>query len=153
MTPLSLNTAVKCNPDPVLIGRLAELGVNFDCASLGEMRSVIALGVSTSRIIFTNPIKSVASLRYARKMGINTMVFDNAQELGKISTIFPGARLLLRITVDDSSAMVQLSHKFGATPTQSTHLLRLAVDLGLEVVGISFHIGTSTWEPTKQDIN
>ena len=33
--------AVKCNPDPALLGSLAALGSNFDCASRAEIESVL----------------------------------------------------------------------------------------------------------------
>ncbi|KAJ0085705.1 hypothetical protein Patl1_09468 [Pistacia atlantica] len=36
--------AVKCNPEPALLGALAALGSNFDCASRAEIEAVLALG-------------------------------------------------------------------------------------------------------------
>jgi diaminopimelate decarboxylase len=32
--------AVKCNPEPILLRKLIQLGVNFDCASLREVYDV-----------------------------------------------------------------------------------------------------------------
>ncbi|GAU47074.1 hypothetical protein TSUD_192000 [Trifolium subterraneum] len=50
--------AVKCNPNISLLGALASLGANFDCASSVEIESVLSLGVSPDRIIYANPCKS-----------------------------------------------------------------------------------------------
>lgn len=63
-----------------MIKRLAQNGASFDCASLGELRIVLGLGVPASRIIYTNPIKTPTSLRYARKVGVSYFVFDNDEE-------------------------------------------------------------------------
>jgi ornithine decarboxylase len=132
---------VKCNPERGLLKRLAQNGAGFDCASLGELRTVLGLGVPSSRIIYTNPVKTPVSLRYARKAGVRYLVFDNDEELQKIKKVYPEASLLLRIAVENPSAIIQLSDKFGAESPSSSHLLRRAVDLGMDVAGISFHVG------------
>ena len=51
--------AVKCNEDPALLGLLAELGANFDCASKMEIKRILTMGISPNRIIFANPCKQV----------------------------------------------------------------------------------------------
>lgn len=132
---------MKCNPERGLLKRLAQNGAGFDCASLGELQTVLGLGVHASRIIYTNPVKTPTSLRHARKMGVQLLVFDNDEELQKIKEVYPEATLLLRIAVKNPSAVIQLSDKFGAEPPSSLHLLRRAVDLGMDVAGISFHVG------------
>lgn len=115
--------------------------MNFDCASKTEIQDVVSLGVDPSRIIYSHPIKSPRSLQYAREIGLDMVVFDNEDELHKIKTCFPAAKLVLRIAVDDSSAGIRLSDKFGASRTTSIKLLQIARDLGLNVVGLSFHVG------------
>jgi len=102
---------------------------------------VLGLGVPASRIIYTNPVKTTTSLRYARKVGLRYLVFDNDEELQKIKTVYPQATLLLRIAVKNTSAVIQLSDKFGAESPSSLRLLRRAVELGMDVAGISFHVG------------
>jgi ornithine decarboxylase len=102
---------------------------------------VLDLGVSASRIIYTNPVKTPTSLRFARKVGVRLLVFDNDEELQKIKEVYPEATLLLRIAVKNPSAVIQLSDKFGAESPSSSHLLRRAVDLGMDVAAISFHVG------------
>jgi ornithine decarboxylase len=132
---------VKCNPDLQLLRFLAALGTGFDCASTAELKLVLSLGVAPTRIIFANPCKSPASIVFARRVRVYRMTFDNADELRKIQRLFPSAQLLLRIWANDVSALVQLGDKYGAPPSAVPELLRLAMELGLSIVGVSFHIG------------
>ena len=76
------------------------------------------------------------------------MTFDNAEELHKCKRFFPNARLFLRIATDDSKALCRLSVKYGAPLDSTRDLLQLAKDLGLNVVGVSFHVGSGTYDPT-----
>lgn len=122
---------------------MADLGLGFDCASYSEIQAVLDLGVDPSRIIFSHPCKAVSALRMASDRGVLMATFDNADELEKIRDVSPDMRLMLRIYAQDDTARVCLGRKFGA-PLHTTHaLLSKARQLGLEVVGISFHIGMS----------
>ena len=134
--------AVKCNPDPQVLKLLAELGTGFDCASKAEIDQVLNTGVDPSRIIYAQPCKTNAYVRFAAKAGVKQMTFDNADELYKIKQLFPHAELYLRILTDDSASLCRLSLKFGAA-LESTHgLLDLAKKLELNVVGVAFHVGS-----------
>ena len=75
------------------------------------------------------------------------MTFDNSDELYKISRFFPDAELFLRILTDDSSSLCRLSDKFGAPMDTTQDLLRLAQELDLNVVGVSFHVGSGASDP------
>jgi ornithine decarboxylase len=132
---------VKCNSDPTLLRLLAEQGTGFDCASIGEMRSVLSLGVDPSRIIFANPCKSALSLVFAQMSGVNLATFDNLDELDSIKTYHPDCRLVLRIFACDDDALLNLSQKFGAPEGSLLRLLERARELDLNVTGVSFHVG------------
>ncbi|KAI9668192.1 MAG: Ornithine decarboxylase [Bathelium mastoideum] len=144
--PLTLS-AVKCNPDPQVLKLLAELGTGFDCASKAEIDQVLSLGVDPSRIIYAQPCKTNAHVRSAAKAGVKQMTFDNADELYKIKQLCPDAELLLRILTDDSASLCRLSLKFGAALESIQHLLELAKNLGLNVVGVAFHVGSGASDP------
>jgi len=75
------------------------------------------------------------------------MTFDNSDELYKISRFFPEAELFLRILTDDSSSLCRLSDKFGASMDTTRDLLHLAKNLALNVVGVSFHVGSGASDP------
>lgn len=135
--------AIKCNPDPGMVRLLAALGAGFDCASLGEVKQVLDLGVSPSRIIFAHPCKRPCDMRFARENGVGLTTFDTESELLKISATNPSFKCVLRIRADDPEARVPLGLKYGANPEEAPKLLATAQRLGLEVVGVSFHVGSA----------
>ncbi|CAK7211018.1 Ornithine decarboxylase [Sporothrix bragantina] len=139
--------AVKCNPDPKVIRLLAELGNGFDCASKAEIEQVLDMGVDPSRIIYAQPCKTNSYVRYVASKGVRQMTFDNADELRKIAKLYPDAELFLRILTDDSSSLCRLSLKFGASLDTTDSLLGLARELNLNVVGVSFHVGSGASDP------
>ncbi|KAF8071494.1 ornithine decarboxylase [Lyophyllum atratum] len=141
--------AVKCNPDPYVIRLLAALGSGFDCASNGEISQVLGVGgIDPSRIIFANPCKAVSFVRNAAKMGVETMTFDNADELYKIARAHSGAKLVVRILTDDSKSLCAFGIKFGAPLVSVPGLLAKARELGLDVIGVSFHVGSGCYDPS-----
>ncbi|KAI1505660.1 pyridoxal-dependent decarboxylase [Biscogniauxia marginata] len=139
--------AVKCNPDPKVLQLLAGLGTGFDCASKAEIEQVLNMGIDPARIIYAQPCKTNSYVRYVANQGVKQMTFDNADELRKIAKLFPEAELFLRILTDDSSSLCRLSLKFGASLDATDDLLALAKDLGLNVVGVSFHVGSGASDP------
>lgn len=141
------NIAVKCNPDPQVLRLLAELGTGFDCASKAEIEMVLKMDIDPSRIIYAQPCKTNSYVRFAATHGVKQMTFDNSDELYKIKKLFPDAQLFLRISTDDSSSLCPLSLKFGAAMTSTDGLLALAKELELNVVGVSFHVGSGGSDP------
>ncbi|ELU40346.1 ornithine decarboxylase [Rhizoctonia solani AG-1 IA] len=138
--------AVKCNPDPYVLRLLSALGTGFDCASHGEISQVLGLGVDPSRIIFANPCKATSFVRHAAKSGVDMMTFDNQDELFKIARAHPKAKLVVRILTDDSKSLCRLGLKFGAPLVTVPGLLAKAKELGLDVIGVSFHVGSGCFD-------
>lgn len=135
--------AVKCNPTREIVSSLISEGIEgLDCASKAEVELALDSGVPPSSIIYANPCKPPAHLRFAREKGVTLMTFDNEDELLKIRNIHPHARLVLRVLVDDSKSICQFGVKFGARLEICPTLLALAKSLGLDVVGVSFHVGS-----------
>ncbi|XP_052873473.1 ornithine decarboxylase-like [Anopheles cruzii] len=134
--------AVKCNDDPAILATLARLGTGFDCASETEIRTILELGVSPERILFAHPIKSLPSLAFARSHGIRRMTFDNGPELEKVAREYPEAQLILRIRHDADRVLIALGKKFGCDARgDGRELLARATQLGMTVIGVSFHVG------------
>jgi diaminopimelate decarboxylase len=134
--------AVKCNPNPVLLDALASLGTNFDCASENEMKTIIEITKDPTRIIFANPCKMSSQIRYARSNDVDLMTFDCEEELYKIKLYHPYAKLILRIAVDDSKSLCKFNKKFGCKLCDVEELLKIVKTLKLDVIGISFHVGS-----------
>ncbi|CAL1574662.1 unnamed protein product [Knipowitschia caucasica] len=139
--------AVKCNDSRSVVTTLASMGTGFDCASKTEIQLVQSLGVDPSRIIYANPCKQVSQIKYASAHGVQMMTFDSEVELGKVARYHDNAKLVLRIATDDSKAVCRLSIKFGAQLKACRGLLEKARDLGLDVVGVSFHVGSGCTDP------
>lgn len=143
--------AVKCNPSPVILHFLSLLGMSFDCASSAEINQVLSLPTAPrpDRIIFANPCKPASFVRAAQQTGVDMMTFDNADELHKIKRFHPGAKLVLRMLTDDSKSLCRLGLKFGAPLSTCPGLLALAKQLGLNVIGVSFHVGSGCKDPLQ----
>lgn len=139
--------AVKCNDSRAVVTTLASLGAGFDCASKTEIQIVQSVGVDPSRIIYANPCKQVSQIKYASAHGVQMMTFDSEVELMKVARSHENAKLVLRIATDDSKAVCRLSVKFGATLKSSRLLLERAKELGLDVIGVSFHVGSGCTDP------
>lgn len=139
--------AIKCNDDPVVLLKMVSLGVGFDCASQKEIDSVLSLGVPATDIIFANPCKPAAHIRYARDNGVHRMTVDNADEIIKVSQNNPNAEIVLRILVNDSSSVCRFGIKFGMTLATAKKLMQLASELRVNVIGVSFHVGSGCTDP------
>lgn len=139
--------AVKCNPDPYVLRLLASLGTGFDCASNAEIEAVLNLGISPQRIIYANPCKAASFVRHAATNNIGLTTFDNLDELDKMKRFHPSCKLVVRILTDDSKSACQLGLKFGAPLSSVPSLLARARELDLDVVGVSFHVGSGCYDP------
>jgi diaminopimelate decarboxylase len=134
--------AVKCNPNLALLETLASLGVNFDCASETEIKTILEITKDPNRIIFANPCKMSSQIRYGRANNINLMTFDCEEELYKIKLYHPYAKLILRIAVDDSYSKCKFNKKFGCMISQVEELILICKTLKLDICGFSFHVGS-----------
>ncbi|MCX6627135.1 MAG: alanine racemase [Candidatus Solibacter sp.] len=143
--------AVKANPAPEILRTLYQAGASFDVASLAEFLLVHTLiehlpdkerqDYIWDKIIYANPIKPRETL-----MALNQykplITFDNSEELRKIKRYAPAAGLVLRLRVPNTGSMVELSSKFGCDTGEAVDLILEAFRIGLEVEGLSFHVGS-----------
>lgn len=135
--------AVKSNPDAVICRTLHVSGTGFDCASKAELELILSMpGIHVNDIIFANPCKQIEHILYAKEHDVSMMTFDNPYELDKIYKHYPGARLVLRLLPDDSHSLMPFGSKFGASLQESIDLLHRCKELGMNVVGVSFHVGS-----------
>lgn len=138
--------AVKCNNLPEIISFLASIGTGFDCASKQEIDQVLACDVNPANIIYANPCKTRLFIKHAKNTHVDLMTFDNELELHKIAQLHPQAKLVLRIKGNDRTSRCKFNIKFGADLNKCYDLLKLAKQLELNVVGVSFHNGSDCEE-------
>ncbi|HTC53996.1 MAG TPA: type III PLP-dependent enzyme [Steroidobacteraceae bacterium] len=146
---VDLHYALKPLPHPSVVQVVMEAGAFLDLATTGEVQLVKRLGASPERCIHTHPIKRAQDIRNAMDFGVKTFVADNPDEVRKFARIREGARLLLRVSFRSPGAVCDLSRKFGCDPEDFMELARLAAGLGIDVQGVSFHVGSQAADPTK----
>ena len=142
--------AVKANPNEKILEVLRELGANFDCASLSEVKKCIDLNISPKKISFGNTVKRLDEIKKAFKLGVNLFAFDCEEELLKIAAYAPNSDVYCRLQVSNGGAEWPLSKKFGCASRELEHLLIQAKELLLNPIGLSFHVGSqqlsiNTW--------
>ncbi|MFI6815065.1 type III PLP-dependent enzyme [Nonomuraea sp. NPDC050328] len=140
--------AVKANPQPEIISLLVRLGASFDVASTAEIDLCLAAGARPESLSYGNPAKKARDIAYAYARGVRLFVFDSPQELAKLAEHAPGAQVFCRIAAASAGALWPLGRKFGCPPEHAAGLLRQALGLGLEPVGISFHVGSQQLDPS-----
>ena len=106
------------------------------------MAEIIKRGGRSQDIIYAQTSKTNSSLKFCNKQNIDLMVFDNEEELAKISAVFPSARLVLRIKGNEKDSDVEPGVKSGADLKNVEKLLIRAKDMKLNIMGIAFHVGT-----------
>ncbi len=136
--------AMKANPTEAILRKMASLGANFDVASDGEIRQLHGMGISGDRMIYANTVKTAPGLEAAARYGVHRFTFDDESEIAKLAHFVPGAEVLVRISVENKKAMVDLNTKFGTAPDNALNLLRKAQEAGLRAAGICFHVGSQS---------
>jgi ornithine decarboxylase len=137
--------AMKCNPDEQVLRALIAGGVHsFDCASIGEIRTIREIKPDAT-IYFMHPIKSRESIREAYfDHNVRAFVLDSVDELKKILAETKNAKdltIFVRMAVPKQKVATDFSAKFGAAPMLAGELLRLARKHAAKL-GLSFHVGT-----------
>ena len=134
--------AVKANPLPELIQHLQKLNVCFEIASQGELELLKSLNIPPADIIFSNPIKTPASIKAAQAYGIKWFAFDCKEELDKLFKLAPKAFYELRLSTSGHGAVWPLSIKFGVNESEAAQLIRYAAQHKMPVAGLTFHVGS-----------
>jgi ornithine decarboxylase len=142
-----IHYAVKANPQPEILKRLVSLGSRFDAASRGEIELCFAAGAKPEDISFGNTIKRCKDIAWAYEQGIRLYSADSELEIKKIAEHAPGSAEYIRILVQSTEAEWPLSRKFGCSGSYVVPLMDLAKGLGLNPVGLSFHVGSQTRHP------
>ena len=128
--------AVKANPAHQVLERLVGLSSHFDAASIEEVDACIDAGAKPAAISFGNTIKKVSAIKRAHDAGVTMFAFDSQEELAKLASHAPGARVYCRILVENEGAEWPLSRKFGTTIESARELMLEAGELGLDPYGL-----------------
>jgi diaminopimelate decarboxylase len=129
-----------------LLRVLAEEGVGADVSTIGELAFAREAGITGDRILFHGNNKSDEELRAASGAGA-TVVLDAPDEPARAAAAGVH-RVLVRLTPGVEAVThqsIQTAHdesKFGLAPDAALAAIAAARDLGLDVAGVHFHVGS-----------
>jgi ornithine decarboxylase len=134
--------AVKANQHPAILEVLRQEGTWFEIASTAELDGLLELGVPVHQVFYSNPIKSPAAIKYASAKGVRWYSADCTEELTKIAALAPRAKVYIRIEVSNKGSSWPLAGKFGASPKAVEAMIARALELQLNLCGVTFHVGS-----------
>ncbi|MEO7320684.1 MAG: type III PLP-dependent enzyme [Nitrosospira sp.] len=139
--------AVKANPDPRVLRTMIEEGVGFEIASISELDLLLSLGVPAAEVYYSNPMKARAYLEYAASKGVEWYVLDSIEELRKIVSVKPDAKMYLRIDTPNIGSDWPLAGKFGTHASEIQAIINEATKLKADLAGVTFHVGSQCRNP------
>jgi ornithine decarboxylase len=144
--------AIKSACETELIEYVDKLVDGYDIASLGEFQLLEKIGIQPERILYSNPVKITDHIAQTFKAGVRWYAFDSLAEIKKLAKHAPGANVYLRLEVSDYGSKFPLSKKFGTNPSQAVKYMSEAQDHGLNVRGLTFHVGSQSENPQTWDV-
>lgn len=134
--------AMKANPHPEVLKTVSNKGLDFDVASGKEIEILERLSINVRHVLFSNPIKSREDIGYAAWCGVQYFAIDSIEEMCKVQSIVPHAKMYIRLTLDKSLADSPLDDKFGMELYEINDLLSVAKTIKADVCGVTFHVGS-----------
>jgi len=139
--------AVKSNPHPALLKWMQPLGLKVDCASPGEMQTVLGAGFQPSDILYANTMKAPSDLQSALALGVRRTTTDSVEGVEQLADQSRDCTVLVRLAVDDRGARSPFSIKFGAAQEEWATIMEALQFYGLTFGGLSFHVGSNSTDP------
>jgi len=139
--------AMKANANPRINRLVVERGGGLEIASAAELERALDAGADGYKIICSNPIKNPAFLTRLHDVGVYAVVVDSSFEVEKVARYMPGARVYVRLAVDNTGSVLPLAGKFGVDGALALDLVDQARELGLQPIGLSFHVGSQCLSP------
>ncbi|MEU9819753.1 type III PLP-dependent enzyme [Pseudonocardia alni] len=139
--------AVKACPEPAVLRALVAAGAGFDVASQAEVDLCLAAGADPATLQHGNPVRGPGAAARAARDGVTRFVTDSAEDVDALAAEVPGARVQVRLSVDDTGSATPFHGKFGAPPDAAVALLGRVADRGLVAAGVTFHAGSQQTRP------
>jgi ornithine decarboxylase len=142
LQPEQVYYAVKCNSLPPVLAALAAMGCGFEANNRAELDKVLAAGAPVSRVVNNSPIASAADVRAMYAKGVSHFAFDSRNQVENLRHNAPGCRACLRLCTTNEGSRFDLSKRLGAHAEDALSLLSYAREAGLNVSGLTFHVGS-----------
>ncbi len=136
--------AIKPLPLQPIVASVVDHDGYLDVASVGEIEMALKQGISTPRMIHTNPHRKLGDIKHAIDSGVERFVIDNVGELEKFKPYRHRVKVLLRLSYPNDLSQVNLSYKFGVSPADGLVLLGKMLEAGMDVIGVSMHVGSQS---------
>lgn len=141
--------AIKANPHAEILKLFYELGINFECVSMGEVQHVRSLfpNINPKRILFTPNFAGKEEYVEALKLGIH-LTIDSLYPLKHWSKLFSGHQLMLRIDPGHGDGHHKYvctggtESKFGIPIDELETVTELLEKHDISVVGLHTHSGS-----------
>jgi ornithine decarboxylase len=143
----SICYAMKANSEPEILETLKNAGCGFEVASVYELNMLKKIKVSPEKIIYGTSVKPMLHIKQFFDYGVDRFAADSFQELEKIASQAPGAKVYIRTIANDAGSVFKFSEKFGTDTASIIPLLVRAKELKLQPYGISFHVGSQASDP------
>lgn len=158
--PISIHYATKANTNPLLLKKLAEIGIKADVVSSGEAAVSMNAGFASKDILFSGVAKTVSEIEFAIQKGIGQINVESLGELERIGQIAErlsngpgGAKRLIDIGIRLNPNVCPETHpyittglqenKFGLEEVGVLEAVRMLKSLPLlRLRGLSLHIGS-----------
>ena len=153
-----------------VVGWLAAEGLALDVCSGGELRLALNAGFPADRISLHGSNKSTAELRSAVEAGLEAIVVDSFDEIGRLVELLEDlhvpndrpVRLMIRVTVGVEAhthefiATAHEDQKFGfslASGAAAEGVRRIVAQPGLRLVGLHSHIGSQIFDASGFEVS
>ncbi len=145
--------ALKANPHPDVLRKIAAQGIGFDCVSLAEIEHVLKVvsGIAPGRILFTPNFAPRAEYQRALALGVHVTI-DNLFVLQHWLATFKGTSVLLRIDTGIGRGhhhhvkTAGADSKFGIPVEELDEVARLAQAGGVTINGLHAHAGSGVFD-------
>ena len=136
---------------------IAELGLNIDVASGGELTAALAGGVPADRIGVHGNNKSLAEIGRSVAAGVGAIVIDSDIELERIASAAQAQGVVANVRIRVNSGVHAHTHEYLATAREDQKfgiamadvpalVSRIRSDAHLHFLGIHSHIGSQIFD-------
>lgn len=145
--------ALKANPHPDILRKVAALGLGFDCVSLAEIQRVLEAvpGIDPERILFTPNFAPREEYVRGLSLGVHVTI-DNLFVLQHWLDVFKGKSVFLRIDTGIGRGhhhhvkTAGAQSKFGIPIDELDEVARIAKQGGVKVHGLHAHSGSGVFD-------
>ncbi|NQZ02915.1 MAG: diaminopimelate decarboxylase [Bdellovibrionales bacterium] len=148
-----IHYALKSNDHPVLLKKIAELGVGVDLVSAGELRKALESGFKAKDIVFSGVGKTKAEIKEALQADIAQLNVESPAELKRIEQVASELSVKAKVAFRLNPEVNPVTHpyictgfrenKFGMDSSFFDELHGILNDSKhLELVGVTAHIGS-----------